>query len=45
MLAESKGVVGVTYLVSTNHTVQTSEKSEFRHANGPEEAGLEIIYL
>lgn len=35
----------VTSLVSTNHTVQTSEKSEFRHAYGPEEAGLEIIYL
>lgn len=35
----------VTTLVSTNHTVQTSEKSEFRHAYGPEEAGLEIIYL
>lgn len=25
--------------------VQTSEKSEFRHAYGPKEAGLEIIYL
>lgn len=35
----------VTSLVSTNHTVQTSEKSKFRHAYGPEEAGLEIIYL
>lgn len=34
-----------TSLFSTNQTVQTSEKSEFRHAYGPEEAGLEIIYL
>lgn len=25
--------------------VQTSEKSEFRHAYGPKEAGLEIIYV
>ena len=37
---------GLTYLVSPLiQFVQTSEKSEFRHAYGPKEAGLEIIYL